>query len=141
MALQTVSEYCPVTQLHMLGFLAEILSCLQVCHALWLQQMTASADAYSCLESSHFALQLEASLMKFRNDLAIGGNLSAQTNITPQTQVRNAVPCTVYTRDAQLIELRKPVISVLFTSCPVSFSQPSIDTAPVPPCRSPAGPI
>ena len=25
--------------------------------------------------------------MKFRNDLAIGGNISAQTNVTPQTQV------------------------------------------------------
>jgi hypothetical protein len=32
-------------------------------------------------------LMLEASLMKFRNDLAIGGNISAQTNVTPQTQV------------------------------------------------------
>lgn len=26
--------------------------------------------------------------MKFRNDLAIGGNVSAQTNVTPQTQAR-----------------------------------------------------
>ncbi len=34
--------------------------------------------------------QLEASLMKFRNDLAIGGNISAQTSITPQTQVCGA---------------------------------------------------
>ena len=38
------------------------------------------------------ALQLEASLMKFRNDLAIGGNVSAQTNVTPQTQVCRQTP-------------------------------------------------
>lgn len=30
--------------------------------------------------------------MKFRNDLAIGGNISAQTSITPQTQVCGAGP-------------------------------------------------
>lgn len=30
---------------------------------------------------------VETSLMKFRNDLMIGGNASAQTNPTPKTQV------------------------------------------------------
>jgi hypothetical protein len=57
--------------------------------------MTDSSDSAHCQQRSlpcRYALQLEASLMKFRNDLAIGGNVSAQTNVTPQTQVQPPDP-------------------------------------------------
>jgi Translocase of chloroplast 159/132, membrane anchor domain len=55
-------------------------------------------------------LQLETSLMKFRNDLAIGGNVSAQTNITSQTQVPHLSSAATSRRRWPVLEGLSPLL-------------------------------